>query len=885
MKNAFGLFREYATWPTYNPDDTISLDHLSDTPTTQATKSNETPTPLTLPTTTTSPSLNPYFPFASSTAFGLMNWMWTGSPMKSLKEFVSLVNFLKSDSFSKDDLAEFDPLKETEILDKHLQQPAPDTLQGDSLAIRSDGWKFEDVVIKMPDGKKHPTPNTIPSFTIPGLARRSITAKNNVADGSDSDVQRIHDELFASDAMIEAHLQLQQAPREPDCTLERVVAALMFWSDSTHLATFGNASLWPIYLWFGNQSKWIRGKPTSQTCHHVAYIPKADSFEDDYRDATGEPLSNDLLTHARRELIHAVWKLILDGDFMHAVLLSKIRNLGKCPCVRCLIPKSLIPEVGTVYDDRRRIVNARQDDFHRQYSLRVARDFIYERGYGVKSAAVERILGPTSSVPTENAFSCLAKYGFNFHTMLVVDQLHEFELGVWKAVLTHLIRILYSQKNQSVPVLNRRYRQVPTFGRSTIRRFSDNVAGLKKLAAQNFEDLLQCAIPVFEGILDNGSEDDVLTLLFVLAEWHALAKLWLYTEETVQWLEETTREPGRQLRRFEKEICPRFDTQELPKEAAARGRRKAQVAQQAAQASEAAKSSTSQAVPAGDIPEDFPANTTRQARRISKGKQLLDTTPSPGPPRKRRRIKRTCGIPFEKVEHLSATPPDVHHHISTSRNFPEHLGLFILENEGDPALQDFYTKLQDHLLGRVLHPEWSGGPNDDSPSNPVSKEVLWIRWFKYDPTFRSGFEKKRLHRIHFVPSEDSEAFGFLDPDEVIRAAHLIPAFRFEPTDQWLHGESVARAEDENDDWHYFYVNIIKGAESLLELVVAAEAAGNVSGGDEAGDGGTQEASDLEDSDLDDAASGPADVDDQDLGAEDGEDGVEDFEDQEGYGAY
>jgi hypothetical protein len=29
--------------------------------------------------------------------------------------------------------------------------------------------------------------------------------------------------------------------------------------------------------------------------------------------------------------------------------------------------------------------------------------------------------------------------------MLVVDLLHEFELGVWKAFFTHLIRILYAQ--------------------------------------------------------------------------------------------------------------------------------------------------------------------------------------------------------------------------------------------------------------------------------------------------------------------------------------------------------------------------------------------------------------------------------------------------------
>lgn len=36
-----------------------------------------------------------------------------------------------------------------------------------------------------------------------------------------------------------------------------------------------------------------------------------------------------------------------------------------------------------------------------------------------------------------------------------------------------------------------RYRQIPTFGHDTIRKFSNNASGMKKLAARDFEDLLQ----------------------------------------------------------------------------------------------------------------------------------------------------------------------------------------------------------------------------------------------------------------------------------------------------------------------------------------------------------------------------------------------------------
>lgn len=45
--------------------------------------------------------------------------------------------------------------------------------------------------------------------------------------------------------------------------------------------------------------------------------------------------------------------------------------------------------------------------------------------------------------------------------MLVVDLLHEFEIGVWKALFTHLIRVLYaagrSESDELVAELDKRY--------------------------------------------------------------------------------------------------------------------------------------------------------------------------------------------------------------------------------------------------------------------------------------------------------------------------------------------------------------------------------------------------------------------------------------------
>ena len=56
----------------------------------------------------------------------------------------------------------------------------------------------------------------------------------------------------------------------------------------------------------------------------------------------------------------------------------------------------------------------------------------------------------------QNAFSeSLSPTGFDLFRMLVIDLLHEFELGVWKAIFAHLLRLLDSLKPSMVHELDR----------------------------------------------------------------------------------------------------------------------------------------------------------------------------------------------------------------------------------------------------------------------------------------------------------------------------------------------------------------------------------------------------------------------------------------------
>ncbi|TFK18060.1 hypothetical protein FA15DRAFT_683383 [Coprinopsis marcescibilis] len=114
---------------------------------------------------------------------------------------------------------------------------------------------------------------------------------------------------------------------------------------------------------------------------------------------------------------------------------------------------------------------------------------------------------------------------------------------------------------------------MPSFGNGTIRRFGLNASEFKRKAARDYEDLLQCAIPAFDGLIPAPHNEIVMKLLKLCAEWHALAKLHMHTDLTLELLEETTTAMATQFRLFLEQTCAQVVTFELPKEAEAHHKR------------------------------------------------------------------------------------------------------------------------------------------------------------------------------------------------------------------------------------------------------------------------------------------------------------------------
>lgn len=282
--NTFGIARQYRHRPSYDPDAIVSADELSNI---RPAESHISDTGIQDGEALLgSPSRRePPWPWKNMSIWRLMSWMVTGSDRKSVMEVERLVNdVMKADDFTLDDFEHFNP--NTQM--KHFDTSEDDDTMG---ILQRDGWKSTDVKIMVPSKEKNPRGNGH-EFSVSGLFYRPLISVIQAAFSERSskwfhltpfkriwkspvtgEEQRLYDELYTSDAWLQAHDELQKQRRDDNCKLERVIAGLMFWSDATHLTQFGSASAWPVYLFFGNLSKYVRSDPNSGACHPIAFIP------------------------------------------------------------------------------------------------------------------------------------------------------------------------------------------------------------------------------------------------------------------------------------------------------------------------------------------------------------------------------------------------------------------------------------------------------------------------------------------------------------------------------------------------------------------------------------------------------------------------------------
>ena len=88
-------------------------------------------------------------------------------------------------------------------------------------------------------------------------------------------------------------------------------------------------------------------------------------------------------------------------------LLASIRNLGRCPCPRCLIPLDQTHNLVKPSDMVWKITASRADSVMCCTRVSATRRLIYEKNMQVCCTAVEDLLYKTSLVPTSVSMCCI----------------------------------------------------------------------------------------------------------------------------------------------------------------------------------------------------------------------------------------------------------------------------------------------------------------------------------------------------------------------------------------------------------------------------------------------------------------------------------------------
>jgi hypothetical protein len=129
-----------------------------------------------------------------------------------------------------------------------------------------------------------------------------------------------------------------------------------------------------------------------------------------------------------------------------------------------------------------------------------------------------------------------------------------------------------------------------------------------------------------------------------------------------------------------------------------------------------------------------------------------------------------------------------------------HANVMVLSGETMPTHPYWYA----HVLGIYHIESWLNG---EQPVKQHLLEVLWVKWLAPLWNHKSGTKHARLPKVAFVDESDADAFGFLDPGQVIQGAHLIPAFISGcGVSSLRYGKSFARPEGEVDDWEVYCVS-------------------------------------------------------------------------------
>jgi hypothetical protein len=131
-----------------------------------------------------------------------------------------------------------------------------------------------------------------------------------------------------------------------------------------------------------------------------------------------------------------------------------------------------------------------------------------------------------------------------------------------------------------------------------------------------------------------------------------------------------------------------------------------------------------------------------------------------------------------------------------------HRDILLLAGDTDDADSD-HPFLYARVLG-IYHVNviYTGEGMLDYSTRRV--EFLWVRWFEYVGSRSVRWDDLKLDSVRFPPMANEGSFGFVDPNDVLRACHIAPLFK--KGTARLDGIGLSRLSNDARDWSHYYVN-------------------------------------------------------------------------------
>ncbi|KAH7909551.1 hypothetical protein BJ138DRAFT_1197527 [Hygrophoropsis aurantiaca] len=160
-----------------------------------------------------------------------------------------------------------------------------------------------------------------------------------------------------------------------------------------------------------------------------------------------------------------------------------------------------------------------------------------------------------------------------------------------------------------------------------------------------------------------------------------------------------------------------------------------------------------------------------------------------------------------KLMRINCTTYDVRRAQDVVNPSTSHNNIMVLASavasDGSEGYSNHHPFLYARIIG-IFHANviYTGPGTPDY--SPRRLEFLWVRWYKIIEHPAAGWDACKLDRVCFHPMASEDAFGFLDPNDVLRSCHLIPAFAFGKVH--ADGTGLSRCIDDSQDWRSYYVN-------------------------------------------------------------------------------